>query len=633
MQIRTNTATIFVSFVMIFVPLFFLASTADIGFAATVDKNNKSSKTSIPLKESEPNNDSRKGANIELIFDKQEYFLGENILLHYHVINQGNEPFTISTGGDYRGAPRALRFKVIATDTNDNQVDDPYPSTMCMGGLGGESTLQPGQSFWVTLPLMRYCNFENSGTYKVKVYHDLGWDKGDYYRLIEKNSLPEGIHIAPIVENSIKLVMPNPEQARQVLNNMLNLPSDPMTTFREKSREYMDFTAVRYPIYLPILLDLVNKGDLHGLEGIGVMATPGATQALIKLSDSQVENISTKALELLLQRLPIPKSQEGIFWNKTAREHLVQKSWREDMKANVMSKSWKLLKQNNKESLIKGATIIKCLGSKEDLAKFEKFIDQGLNAMKDDLKEQGSYPRPISASDSLTDAGRELIKLGAEVSTNTQTPGRAVLFMLALGDNNDFRPANWQEKASDLLKHPIPFVRAITLQNLPKEFPSDKFDIVSNLIEDKYVYVQYSACQFAEKTLSPRFQASLLKELKITADEWLLSEAFNTALSCGVNRDKVMEVCVERLDNSDLSQKILNLLNEIVDRKGGYGYSQVDWSNVNQIKAEWRKFIENNRDRICSGPKFKVAEPPLTKALYPRGFSFYPTNEPAWPQW
>src|ERR1022692_689857 len=84
------------------------------------------------------------GAKITLELDKQEYFLGENILLHFVVANVGQEPFSIKVGGDYRGAHRSLRFKITATDEKGQVVADPNPSTFNMGGISYGPLLKSG---------------------------------------------------------------------------------------------------------------------------------------------------------------------------------------------------------------------------------------------------------------------------------------------------------------------------------------------------------------------------------------------------------------------------------------------------------------------------------------------------------
>ena len=86
-------------------------------------------------------------AKVTLTCDKDEYFLGENILVHFKLENTGGTAFKANFGHDYRGAARALRFKVTATDQNGDSVADPYPNSMCMGGLGNTREIIPNKPF------------------------------------------------------------------------------------------------------------------------------------------------------------------------------------------------------------------------------------------------------------------------------------------------------------------------------------------------------------------------------------------------------------------------------------------------------------------------------------------------------
>src|SRR5438094_6808173 len=112
-------------------------------------------------------------ASIEL--DRKEYFLGENVLLHFYIENTGKEPFDIEVGGDYRGASRHLRFDVKAFDSAGNLCDDPDPSGYCMGGISWCPTIEPGKRHYESLPLLRYRRVEQPGVYRIEVSHDLGW--------------------------------------------------------------------------------------------------------------------------------------------------------------------------------------------------------------------------------------------------------------------------------------------------------------------------------------------------------------------------------------------------------------------------------------------------------------------------
>jgi len=61
-------------------------------------------------------------------------------------------------------------------------------------------------------------------------------------------------------------------------------------------------------------------------------------------------------------------------------------------------------------------------------------------------------------------AGWQLIERGVPLPAGVDSPGQAVLFMLAVGRRPDFRPDGWQDRASELLGHSIPYLRAVTFR-------------------------------------------------------------------------------------------------------------------------------------------------------------------------
>src|SRR6266436_8268964 len=93
------------------------------------------------------------GAKVTLELDRREYFLGENVLVHFILENTGDQPFEADFGGDYRGATRHLRFKVTAADESGHLAEDPDPSEWSGGGFGGARKLNPGDKFTESLPL------------------------------------------------------------------------------------------------------------------------------------------------------------------------------------------------------------------------------------------------------------------------------------------------------------------------------------------------------------------------------------------------------------------------------------------------------------------------------------------------
>jgi hypothetical protein len=114
------------------------------------------------------------GVRVELTSDKPVYHVGEPALLMFTLINEGNEPFSFDHGGDYRGSGRALRYAVTAVREDGLVAADPNPNPVCMGGLGGEGTLNPGERWTQSLSLLRYRTIAEPGVYAVMAGHDLG---------------------------------------------------------------------------------------------------------------------------------------------------------------------------------------------------------------------------------------------------------------------------------------------------------------------------------------------------------------------------------------------------------------------------------------------------------------------------
>ncbi len=278
------------------------------------------------------------GAKITLEFDRSEYFLGDNVLAHFVVENTGDEPFKISQGGDYRGAGRSLRFKVTATDEAGHETEDPAPSPMCFGGLMNEPTIKPGGKFTASVPLILYREFEHPGRYTIRVSHDLGWQE-------QTDGRPR-----PVAAGTVAFRLPDADQAEKIVARMEHLPADPNVSEGERAPDYADFTALRQPVYLLALLRRAGKGDARALEGIGHMATPEATAALIQLAGERDDEGALDAALTLNSRLPDPqfagkRPGSGPFDLSQVdnRQRLSQRSWDDKFVPQVRTLATRLL--------------------------------------------------------------------------------------------------------------------------------------------------------------------------------------------------------------------------------------------------------------------------------------------------
>ncbi len=584
-----------------------------------------------------PAGDPRRGAAVTLELDKNQYYLGENVLLHWRIRNAGDEPFKFSIGGDGRtpGAKRAIRFKVEAVDEQGRQMDDPYPNPVNMGGWFSEMMLETGKDVWEPLQLMRYREFPKPGKYTIKVYHDLGWEDRagpPFPAGTDSSDIPKGPRLAPVVTTTVRLVMPDEQQARQVVDAMLAMPPDAGRTWGQRGKPFADFELLRYPVYLPIMKELAQNGDARGLDAIGAMAFSEATAALLELTGHKDPTIAAKAGDMLLWRTPYIYDTAP-----SRRNYLVERSWTDELKKAALVPTWNLLDGNDRAGIIRGARLVQSLGGKDDLPALIKVMDRVLPAFKVDPTEQEAYLRPATASGALVDAAGELIGRGAQPPISAATPGQAAAFLIGLGLKGDFRPEGWRDRAVGLINHRIPFLRDLALRNMPLPLDDAAIAVVARAIKDEFEPVQGAACDLAVKAKSPAFGPPAMDVLKATYNHWVLRATFQAAGECGIGNDRRLEVCVGRMRplTNDMNMLLLSLLIDgSIKHQGGYGSQSIDdWTSILPgIQKAWVDFIVANRQALREGKRFRIAQPPVTVEMFPPGFSFHRVGEPDWPQ-
>jgi hypothetical protein len=495
-------------------------------------------------------------AFIEL--DRKEYFLGENVLLHFYVENTGKEPFDIEVGGDYRCASRHLRFSVKAFDTGGNLCDDPDPSGYCLGGLGSRPTIEPGKRHYDSIPLLRYRRIEEAGMYRIEASHDLGWgDKPD--RKI------------PIAKTTIKFVRPTKEQARGIVEAMLQ----PATTGQisgEKDAPYSDFHVLCDPVYLPVLVEHTKKKPHQALEGIGSIATPEATQILIQLAGDEDSAFALSAAQTLDERLPDPQlsgelHKRNPFDNdrEVARRWLVTRSWQPRFADDVADLAHKFLAREDNFGIQCGAYMLQSVGRSEDLPHLIRALDREVAAATKRPFEKDFYPRPRGACLELVRAAHMFGVRGIHKTIAGDSPGEAVVFLCAIGASDQYRPVGWESDYARLMKHEYAYVREVALVNLPLPPAESLFKLLPNLITDKDVDVQIAACNVAEKLKRPELNELVLKAFGTARERWLWNAASNALWELDAKWERLQTV-VSRLDEEGLTKQCLeDLMTNVID--------------------------------------------------------------------
>lgn len=469
----------------------------------------------------------RRDGKVFIEFDKPEFMLGENILLHYALKNQGTEPLVISVGSDYRGSPRALRFKVHAFDEDGKQLEDPSPNPWNMGGLGISPEVKPGETYWLSIPLTKYVRFERAGTYRIKVFHDLGWNETPHIPDVTDNSLPKFKTLAPIVETQIKIRQPTLDEAKVVIEDAKKTSSG--TQWGQRSPPYGDLSGLNYSVYLPMLHELAKDNELAA-NAIAGIHTPDATRVLIDLATKG----STNARMLLKSRLPHPyfKSDQKLNENWIRLKRHVEQSWRDEFRQPVMELAWTLLEadepdpteERKRDWRLAGSYIVG-LGQAADYERFVKAANPIVESLGNVKAEQYQYPSPPTVIDNFIGVGSQLIKAGAKPSANPRTACESMMFMLAIQANADFRPDGWQRLAKGFMRHLMPRVRSTCVSCLPAPIDDEFVKPITDRFGDTSPLVAALALLRVGSAEDVRFLEAAQKTSEKHQDKWVRDAA------------------------------------------------------------------------------------------------------------
>lgn len=562
------------------------------------------------------------GARITLYADQQEFFLGENVLIHFCLENKGNEPFEISTGGDYRGAGRHLRYKVTAHDETGHLVDDSNPYPMCLGGLVGGHTLKPGDKIYTSLPLMRYCQVENPGIYIIRATHDFGWKENGRKR--------------PVGEIKIRFRMPDEQQAKWVVSNMLKLPENCGSIWGERAAPYPDFSCLMHPVYLGILTELARDGDERAFEGLRRIPTVEATQMLIQLAGDSDAKFALQAIQALNWRLPYPKRHFGPGSSKDRREssirgRLVARTWDESLVPEVRAFAGKLLSSDDLASIKAAAFMIKSVGTNNDapvILAAIKAIRNDTFSTRDNVEDNIlDYPQPLTE---LLGAMDELRDRGYSLGTSLSGDAEFLLYFHFLKDDPKPRSKHWMTMLDAYGTGSWYPVREAAVRSIPKPMPKECMDFVMKMLEDRDLGVCRAACSVAGASGDSAFIRPLLDIVATEHHDWLWREATDSARALGAGFE-LLEASAERLNNKTLCPLALRVLQVVLEVPSGSSGSSVSRSERLRLREAWRRFLTQHEDEIRAGKRFKLSDPAVTPALVGRARSWKLEDGTIWP--
>ncbi|MCX7046134.1 MAG: hypothetical protein NTX50_11695 [Candidatus Sumerlaeota bacterium] len=590
------------------------------------------------------------GAKITLETDRQEYFLGENILVHFILTNTGAQPFEAEFGGDYRGSSRHLRFKVTATDEAGNLAEDPDPNPMCFGGMGGPRTLKPGEKFIQSLPLMRYRRIIQPGRYTITAKHDFGWKE-------------EGERKRPIGVTTITLRLPDASQTESVVTQMEKLPENPDSVWGQKTKEYADFSCLCQPVYLEPLIRRARAGNLRALAGIGSMATTQATQALIEMANAADAKLALDAALTLNGRLPDPEFKKELpgrgpfrFDAMESRRRLAEKSYDDKFTSQVRALAVKFLGLTETREIGCGAFMIQAVGTPDEapavIAALDRVLDPMVRPRHDANDNILDFPEPLPE---LMRAMQSLHKRGFTLNSGGLSGNAQIMLWFAWLQNEPGpRPQRWLEMAEAFGTGSHYPLNEAVVRSIPSPMPLECAKFVEGALADRDYGVCRAACEVAGKSGRKEFYKPLLEIIATEPHEWLFRAAADAARDIATSNTArelatsdtapsysaeydLLEACADRLDDEHLYPIALDYLQTIFEGlPGGWsGRTDLTRSERLELRKQWKAFLTAHAADLRANKKFKLTDPALSgsvaAALFGHARSFQLPDGKIWP--
>ena len=533
------------------------------------------------------------GTKIALKPRKAKYFLGENILLDYQISYDGDGALEI----DSVDGIGTYACTVIATDREGKQAPAPALEFNCHGQSG--RPLRRGDSITLSIPLIYYCRLEQPGTYCIRASYNLYWSELG-------SAIPQDD--PRWAEATIEVGMPDAGQAKQVVEHMRRLEKD-VDYYRDgtwETPDYANFACLQYPVYLSILEQLANdkEGDKRALLGITHNPTPEATEALLRLLKDVDKDRVKQITASLCDRLPDPQgvnrpNRRNPIRFADAESKLVKRSWRGDFAFPVRRFARTMLNDDDPTTVRCAAYILEAVGTREDMPALLAAVSRLVP-----IVEKTKPPEYIGEIAPIREACRDatfaieaLAASEVEPTTDPQTAGEIIHFLLMVKQQKDFRPISWEKHCANWVRNESPYVREFVLFNTPRPLPG-------SLLEP--------------------YRESLRKVIATTREQTTIHVAVRCALELKIQVDEILGMLVEKLD-ADEPQLYFHLFNCFGDLLKTGRHDRVFMSctqvpnkkQMASLKDAWKRFLQDQGQAIRNGKHFNLDSPEVRPLMSP----------------
>lgn len=580
----------------------------------------------LPLTQSYPaKNHAPSSAKVTLRLP-MSVMIGEEIPAALIVENTGTTPFEISTGGDYRSTGYPQRIKVRVTDSAGVQLSELPREAIGFGG-GGISgfipPILPGQNSAVEFPLECYVSFPKAGIYHITAGHDLGW-------------IVDPAHPHPLAKATLRVTEPSAEEAQAHVEKLFAsrppVPADSIYISEHQHRFEKQICVLRHPAYLPALITRATAGSQAAVMGIGHIATPDATQALIQLTRHDSPEITVAAVQQILHRLPTredPAKRALEGWGSRYQiDPLLPVSWVPAFEKPLFDVTVKMLKSTDADVVAVAALVMKARGEPEHapaiLDALQRFMDVyqppriGPNA--NTLDAPPPQQMLIHALDALRQRGWR---------TQGGRTAQTVAWFRQLADPTIPPPADesWKEVVPTWIENGPATLRMAALQAIPHPMPEAFVQPVLRALEDPDLGVQRVACEAAGKSQKSVFVQPLVQVVEMAPETFLQNAAVNAAYECGA-RHELWWALAAMIPNEKQMVYALRTLVEgtiaLPEFKSGGGNSGFTRAQRFAIRQAWLVFLSQHQQVLATGKRIELTDPDTIAAL--TGLNFRPDN-------
>lgn len=533
--------------------------------------------------------------------------IGQRMPAALVVENTGSLPFSIMPGGDYRSTGYPQRMKVRVRDAAGRALPELTQQNYGFGG-GGICALRevhPGKREKVEFPLDCYVTFPKAGEYTVFAGHDLGWTP---------------LKSVPIVEAKVTVVEPTAAEAAKRVQDALPVKPEAAQDSNAYDWEGIHTACVmRHPVYLPPLEKRATEGSVAAVAGIGHIATPEATQALITLAGHARADIAMEALRQLLRRTPaLDRAHAGWrSWSPYQIDPLLPAAWKDTFEPQVQEVATRGLSHPSKEIVQASCALLHAESAATRLLEaLQKAMDEHRTVRASVAAGSLGFPSPqqgiIAALDVLRSRG-----------WRAERPGRTaqmVAWFRQLADEAVPKPEGDEWRTSMLVwaENGGPTVQICALQAIPQPLSDEAAKVVRRALDDRDWSVVRVACEVAGKSKRPEFAQPLVQIVETMHESFVQSAAIHAAKSCGARLGLWEALAANIVLPERLVESVRELALSTLDLpvgSGSSGSSNFDRDQRFAIRDAWRAFLKQHAAALSDGKKIPPPSEKVADAL------------------